>query len=76
MRWFCRHCGAREAVAIVPAPAGHCPLDTGLGAAVHPSVCPAIPQSTTLPLSFLVSKRQQMNYKSDQILLQGEGVCV
>lgn len=59
----------------LPVPAGHCPLDTGLCAAVHPSVCPAIPQSTTLPLSFRVSKWQQMNYKSYQILLQ-ERVCV
>lgn len=51
--------------------AGHRPWPS-----IRLSVRPSLKVQLCLFLSFLVSKWQQMNYKSDQILLQGEGVCV
>lgn len=46
--WCAGGCGCS-----LPVPAGHCPVDTGLCAAVHPSVCPAIPQTTNFASFFL-----------------------
>lgn len=76
-------CDGSAVTVVREAVAGPCPLplDTvrWIPAFAPPSirlsVRPSLKVQLCLFLSFLVSKWQQMNYKSDQILLQ-ERVCV